>query len=219
MNIEKIKNIIFDFGGVVIDIDFQLSIDSYNRLGAKEFEKVYCQAKQTGIFDDLDKGICSPEEFTERVKQYLPQNVTKQQITDAWNDIIIGFPGKRISFLKKLKDHYFTIMLSNTNKIHYDVYIKDLRENFDCKNLNDLFCKAYLSFEIGMRKPDKEIFELVFNENNIKKDESLFIDDFKLNIEAAAALGIPSLWLKKGVDICDLFDGYKLKPEFLGEII
>jgi FMN phosphatase YigB (HAD superfamily) len=201
-----IKNIVFDFGGVIIDIDFWLSINAFINLGATNFEKVYSQSKQLQIFDDLDRGAINSDEFCRAMKSYLPITVTKQQIIDAWNAILIGIPEHRIQVLEAVRKHYRIFLLSNTNVIHYKVYIKELQEKYGYKDLSELFEKVYLSFKVKMRKPEKDFFKLVLKENGLIADETLFIDDSEQNLPPAVSLGMKTFLPKQGIDINELFD-------------
>jgi FMN phosphatase YigB (HAD superfamily) len=200
-----VKNIIFDFGGVIIDIDFWLSIDAFIKLGAKNFDEVYSQSRQSQIFDELDKGTISANEFCLAIKRYLPDNVSKQQIIDAWNAILIGIPEQRIRLLEAIRKHYRIFLLSNTNIIHYPEYIRHLHDEYGYKDLAELFEKVYLSFEVKMRKPDSAFFKLVLEENGLIPKETLFIDDSEQNLPPASALGMKTVFLKKGSDMSELF--------------
>ncbi len=207
------RNLIFDFGGVIIDIDFQRTINSFIALGATQFNEVYSKATQSGLFDKLDKGEVSEDDFVNGLRPWLPANTSRQQIIAAWNDIIIGIPERRIRLLESLKPNYRLFLLSNTNITHYNQYIPELKSNYGYDNLNGLFEEVFLSFKLGMRKPDRNIFDYVFSSMNIKKEETLFIDDSKHIIEAAQSYGIQAFWLKDGMDVTDLFADGKLKVE------
>jgi glucose-1-phosphatase len=213
MGDDRIKNLVFDFGGVIIDIDFQRTINAFIKLGAENFEENYSKASQSGIFDKLDKGTTSQKEFVDSLKSLLPSTIIDKDIIDAWNKIIVGVPEKRIRLLESLKKNYHTFLLSNTNIIHYDLYMPDIKRRYGYALLEDLFEGVYLSFRLGMRKPDREIFDFIFNTQNLEKQETLFIDDSIHIIDAARSYGIRSFWLRDGVDVCDLFENGKLIPE------
>ncbi len=209
--LNSIKNIIFDFGGVIIDIDFWLSIDAFVKLGAENFDEVYSQSSQSDIFDELDKGTISVDEFCGAMKKYLPSKVSKQQVIKAWNAILIGIPEHRIRLLENIRKQYRIFLLSNTNIIHYPEYIHELQQKYGYKDLSELFEKVYLSFEVNMRKPDSEFFEMVIKENGLQPEETLFIDDSEQNLPPAAALGMKTLFLPKGMDVSSFFDNGKLE--------
>jgi FMN phosphatase YigB (HAD superfamily) len=215
MGEDRIRNLIFDFGGVIIDIDFQRTINAFIKLGAENFEENYSKANQSGIFDELDKGKVSQKKFVDSLKPLLPSTVGDEDIINAWNEIIIGVPEKRIRLIESLKKNYHTFLLSNTNSIHYDLYMPEIKHRYGYALMEDLFEGVYLSFRLGMRKPNREIFDFIFTTQNLEKQETLFIDDSIHIIDAARSYGIRSFWLKDGMDVCDLFENGKLNPGLL----
>ncbi len=206
LNLKGIKNIIFDLGGVILNIDYQKTIDAFKILGIEDFEKRYSQAQQTKIFDDIETGRITPKEFIEGLRSLLGTNVTDEQIINAWNAMLLDFPEKRLKILTDLKDHYRVFLLSNTNEIHYRAYCKQLQDKFKVPNLSSYFEKEYYSHEIGLRKPDLELFQLVLSENNLNRTETIFIDDSIQHVIAADKLGIRARLLKKEEDLMGLFE-------------
>ena len=180
----KIKTIIFDFGDVFINLD---------KVGAMQnaltlFELDEFPEDLIAINTLYEQGLISSEEFIEFYTDNFPK-LSKETITEAWNFILKDFPEARLEFLKNLKkeNKYKLILLSNTNDIHIN-WVKDhvpFYEEF--KNCFDQF---YLSHEIYLRKPNADIYEFVLNQNNLKAEECLFIDDTKDNTDAASKLGI-----------------------------
>lgn len=204
----NIKNIIFDLGGVIINIDYHLTIDAFKKIGFDDFESVFSQAQQLGVFDLLDKGLVSHEDFRSYIRNLSSKTLTNNQIDDAWNAMLLDFPIERLKLLEKIKKQYRTFLLSNTNQIHCDVYTKDLQNTYGVNDLSHFFEKVYLSHEIHMRKPDSETFMLILNDNNLKPEETLFIDDTEQHIEGAKKVGIIThyLRLKEGETIENLFE-------------
>lgn len=204
----NIKNIIFDLGGVIINIDYHLTIDAFKKIGFDDFDSVFSQAQQLGVFDLLDKGLVSHEDFRSYIRNISGKPLTNNQIDGAWNAMLLDFPIKRLKLLESIKQQYRTFLLSNTNQIHCDVYTKDLQNTYGVKDLSHFFEKVYLSHEIHMRKPDSEAFMLILNENNLKPEETLFIDDTEQHIEGAKKVGIIThyLRLKDGEAIENLFE-------------
>ncbi len=209
---ENIKHIIFDLGGVVLNIDFTKTIKAFVDLGIADFDQVFSQYKQNRFFDSLDKGIISSANFYNEMYRFLPSEITKDRILSAWNAMLLDFPSDRIQLIKKLRNNYNLFLLSNTNSLHYTVYQEKLRIKEQLE-LEDLFDKTYFSFKIGMRKPDKEIFEYVLKENNIEAKECLFIDDSKEHIETAEKLGIQCIHLVNR-DLCSVFNTQDLSIIF-----
>lgn len=199
------KNIIFDLGGVILNIDYNLAVQSFEKLGLKKFDTHFSQAQQKELFDLYEKGLISSQEFRTQLKKQLNSNVTDQQIDDAWNSLLLDLPKERLSVLEKFKQTHRTFLLSNTNEIHILEFNTYLTKTFDIPNISGFFEKAYLSYEIGMRKPDAEIFEFVLSQNNLLPNETLFIDDSLQHIESANKLGIQTHWLKPETTILDLF--------------
>lgn len=215
MSDKIIKNIIFDFGGVIIDIDYWRSIKAFIDMGYDNFDKIYSQASQAEIFDKIDKGIISADEFRSELMKFFPPDTTVKMIDDAWNAIMLGIPEHRVRMLEKIRKNYRIMLMSNTNIIHYEQYIKELKEKFGYSDLSGLFEKVYLSFELGMRKPDKKFFNLILEENHLKPEETLFIDDSEQNLPPAQSLNLQTIFLNSGMDVTDLFENGLLKSSLL----
>jgi len=201
-----IKNIIFDFGGVIYDIDHQKTRKAFEGLGLPDFEKLYGHVVQTRLFEDLEVGAISADNFRSAIRVYLPKNITNVQIDKAWNELLLGFNLDRFTLLNKVKNNYRLFLLSNTNEIHYHQYINELRSINQLDEFTGFFEKLYFSHQIKMRKPNAEIFQFVLSENSLDPKETAFIDDFKLNITAAEMQGIHGIFLEPGNDITSLFN-------------
>ena len=199
------KNIIFDFGGVILNIDYTRSVEAFKKIGLDNFEKYYSQAEQKELFDNLETGRISPQDFRNELKRHLDGNYTDADIDKAWNAMLLDLPEERVQLLDSIRNKYRTFLLSNTNKIHHTAFSSSLKKKFNRDIFSELFEKAYFSHEINMRKPNAEIFELVLNENGLKKEETLFIDDSIQHIEGANKLGIQTIFLKKGESILSYF--------------
>lgn len=190
-----IKNIIFDLGNVILNIDTKLSEIEFKKHGFTNFGELYTLAAQSEIFDRLEVGAISTKDFYNEFRQVTKSELPDSIIEHCWNALIINYPSKRIELLKKLKPEYRTFILSNTNKIHYDFYTKLLTEKHEVSGLESLVDKAYFSHEINLKKPYKDIYEYVLSDSNLIPEETLFIDDNQDNIEAAKKLGIETIWL------------------------
>lgn len=200
-----IKNIIFDFGGVIYDIDHNRTKEAFANLGITNFEELYGHAVQTRLFEYFEIGKISPSDFRETIRKHLPKNTTDQEIDFAWNALLIGFKTERLELLQKAGEHYQIFLLSNTNQIHYQQYMEELKGQNRYESFTASFKKLYFSHQIGMRKPDAKIFDYVITDNQIKAEETVFIDDYDLNISAANRVGLNGLLLKPGQDLCALF--------------
>ncbi len=190
-----IKNIIFDLGGVLLDVDYDATIQAFKDQNVTDFDNFFTQAAQIKLFDRLDKGEISPQEFRDTLRQLSGVRIGDQQIDDAWNAMLGTFPEERMTLLKKVKTHYRIFLLSNTNAIHYPVYQKYMHDRFGMAGLEDLFEKQYLSYRIGMRKPDVEIFEYVMDDSESDPGETLFIDDSLQHVHGAEEAGLHALHL------------------------
>jgi putative hydrolase of the HAD superfamily len=203
---EGIKNIIFDLGGVILNVDFAITQQEFVKLGVKNINETFGQYHQIGFFDLFDRGEIDQNEFLAEASMLFPPSVTQQQIINAWNAMLFDLPAERFNLLKKLGKKYRLFLMSNTNIIHYLEYQKIIKETFGIDKLDDLFEKAYYSFLVGMRKPEDRFFNLILNENNLIAGETLFIDDTHTNTDAAEKLGINGYYLKQGEDILNLFE-------------
>lgn len=205
MNIQKnIKNIIFDLGGVILNIDYNLTSLAFKSLGMSDFDEFYSQSKQNNVFNDFEIGKLSSEEFRTYLQEYLPGK-SSREIDLAWNAMLLDLPQKRISLIKDLKENYRIFLLSNTNEIHVNKFTSYIDQKYGEGLFNSLFEKHYYSNEIGFRKPNKDAFKYVLTENGLKAEETLFIDDSIQHIEGAKQVGLKTIWLDKEKDITSLF--------------
>lgn len=191
-----IKNIIFDLGGVIIDIDYNLAATAFKKLGIVDFDNFYSKAKQSTLFDDFEKGVISNAEFRSNLRQYLSDTITDHQIDAAWNAMLKGIPSHRVDFLQKVAQKYRIFLLSNTNRIHIDAFTQYNDEKFGKGYFEGLFEYCYFSSDIAMRKPDAEIFDFVLSENGLLKEETIFIDDSIQHIQGASSTGLHAELLK-----------------------
>jgi len=190
MELKGIKNIIFDLGGVLLNLDFNLTKQAFIDLGITDFDEYYNKAKQTGLFDLFETGKISEQEFCEQLRELSGTLIPNNKIIDAWNAMLLNFPYQRKELVLSLKNHFSTVLLSNTNETHIRAFNKIIKEDIDEVSLMPLFDKVYYSNEIGLRKPSRAIFEFVLAQNNYKPEETLFLDDSIQHIEGAKKLGI-----------------------------
>ncbi len=202
---ESIENIIFDLGGVILNIDYQLTENAFKSLGLKDFDSMYTQAAQSGLFDIYEKGDCSTPYFINALLDFLPPNTSANKVVAAWNAMILDFPIQNLELLQKLKSNYRIFLLSNTNDIHLQAVNRALNKVSKEKNLDPFFEKTYYSFEMGMRKPDAEIFTKVCLENDLDLIKTLFIDDTERHILGAKSVGLNTHFLTPGKTILQLF--------------
>lgn len=206
----EIKNIIFDLGGVIINLDIPKTIEEFNKLSQKPFESIYTQLQQYPIFDAFDKGIISEVAFFNDLKDITETKASIEELKTAWDAMLLDFPAHRLEQISQLRKNYRLFLLSNTNETHIHTFEKDLFKQHGYHNLEPFFEKVYYSCRIGMRKPDKEIFDFVLNQNNLLASETLFIDDSPQHVEGAAKTGIQSLLLGKNQEFSVLLKQLKL---------
>lgn len=202
----NIRNIIFDLGGVLLNIDYQRTINAFKSLGVVNFDDLYNQAAQIKLFDHFDRGDVSAGEFRDALRRISGMSLSDEQIDSAWNAMLLDFPDARIKLLEGVRKNYRTFLLSNTNLIHYQVYMSYLKSRFGFADLGALFEKQYLSYEMGMRKPDREAFELIIKENDLHASETLFIDDSYQHVTGAVDVGLHAVYLDvEKMEVTDLF--------------
>jgi len=214
----NIKNIIFDFGTVIINIDMLGVKRKLNELGIVNTEEVHTHLFENDVYFNLEIGAITPEQFRNEVRSRTKTALSDAQIDDAWNAIILDIPVERVRMLEKIRHNYRTFLLSNTNQIHFDFYNAYFANTFGYQGLASLFEKAYFSHEMKVRKPDPEIYRMVLSDAGLLPEETLFIDDMEINIHAATALGIRGYFLKEGEDMVTLFNDGKLTVKTLNLI-
>lgn len=203
---DKIKNIIFDFGGVVFRIDERRTIDAFSQLFQCSGKQVLDYLFSNDLFLSFECGKITPDDFLSHLQSLAPQPVTKEQVLAAWNAILVGYPKEHIPLLLALKKKYRTFLLSNTNEIHTGEFGKIAqKQNLPISSNYDLFEKVWYSNELGMRKPNPDIFKYVLRDADIVPEETLFVDDLQENLDAAATLGIHTHRITKECGILDLF--------------
>ncbi len=212
---ENIRNIIFDLGGVLYNIDQRLSLEALKNLGLNDLDQFLLEAGREQVFERFDRGELSPGDFRQTLRKLSGLNVPDEQIDVAWNAMLLDFPEYRIDLLEGLRRHYRLFLLSNTNAIHYPHYQRYMQQTFGLDGLDHLFEKTYLSHQIGMRKPDAEVYEHIIKENELLPEETLFIDDTLEHVLGARKVGLKAVWLDLSkLKVKDLFNWrYQLRAE------
>ncbi len=191
----RIRNIILDFGGVIIDVDYGKVVQVFQQLGIADFETIYSKQRQSGLFDSFEKGLISETEFRATLRRYLPPGISDEEIDRAWNSMVGTIPQKRMNFLRELATHYRLYLLSNTNIIHTRTITRRLNQQYGEGNFERLFQRIYYSFQIGIRKPEEAVYRRVMQENKLSYQETLFIDDSEQHVEGARQAGLLALHL------------------------
>ncbi len=200
----SIKNILFDLGGIFMNIDYSLTEKAFIELGVLNFADLYTQHHATTLFEDLETGKITPEQFCDTFRTISKTVLSNQQIYKAWNAMLLDFPLERIEWLKQIKETYKVYLYSNTNKIHYDAFIKIVNETMNNDDFNSYFIKAYYSHECGFRKPYAASYTAILNEQHLLAEETVFIDDTLKNIEGAKQAGLQTIHLTYPKTVLDL---------------
>ncbi|MBI4649564.1 MAG: HAD family phosphatase [Bacteroidia bacterium] len=201
----NIKNIIFDFGGVIIDLDMERSFCAFKALGVPGFEIIKNQMSNRKLIISLEKGEITPEVFRNELRKLAGKQIPDNALNKAWNALLLDIPHERIALLEKLKKKYRIFLMSNSNKIHYDYYVSRLKEVHGYAHFEEIFEKAYFSFNTGLYKPDIKFYDLLVSEQNLIPFETLFIDDTLQNTESANKAGLNGYHLKEGETINSIF--------------
>jgi putative hydrolase of the HAD superfamily len=204
-SLDDIDAIIFDLGGVILNLDYDLTVNAFKRLGQSNFDKLYTQANQDKIFDSFETGQISSNQFIKYMLQFLPKSISQNDVVKAWNLMLLDLPKERIHLLNELKKTKRIFLFSNTNEIHFEAFKNQMEMEFGNRNLlEDTFEQTYFSHLEKVRKPNKEAFTKVINEQGLENHRTLFIDDSIQHIEGARKLGIRAIHLI-GFEIQDLF--------------
>lgn len=194
-----IKNIIFDLGGVLLDISMSRTREAFIASGVVNFDDYYQLSHSNALFLDLEKGLLTPAEFYNKFRVGTGLDLPDEKIRTNWNALLGTFRTSSIDFLDVLKEKYRLFLFSNTNQIHYEAFVRIFNEQFGRDGFNNYFEKAYYSHHMNQRKPDPASFLFIINENNLLAEETLFVDDSHANIIGAQEAGLQTLWLKDGM--------------------
>jgi len=195
---ENIKNIIFDYGNVIFEINFKITQEAFSQLGITDIDAFFAHKGHNSLFDDLEMSKISRTEFRDGIRTAANNPaLSDQQIDAAWNSLLIGVSKGNHDVLLEAKAKYRTFLLSNSNEIHYDWIVDHIEQQFGISNYDDLFEKAYFSQHMGLRKPNLNIFEQVIKDNNLNPVETLFIDDSPQHLEGAKKAGLNTLLMDK----------------------
>jgi len=194
---KPIRNIIFDLGNVIINIDPNLTLQKFREAGVVNFSDMYTIMRQTDVFDRLDTGKITIPEFRKAIRDFSNIDLTDELIDDAWCAMLLDFPEENVELLRKLAaEGYKLFLLSNTNELHINFYKKYMYQRFGRDLLEELFNRTYYSHEIGLRKPNSDVYEYVLKSENLDPSETLFIDDLEHNVIGARQTGIKAYHYK-----------------------
>jgi putative hydrolase of the HAD superfamily len=206
--VTPVKNIIFDLGGVLINLNYQLTRKAFENLGVANFNDLYTQHHANPLFEQLEVGAIEPEAFYEALREATGLTLSNDQLETAWNAMLLDFPIERLLWLDQIKNKYNIYLFSNTNAIHYKAFTSIYAQTAPIIGLNTdfnhFFKTAYYSHTLGQRKPELAAFEAVIQDAKLDPAQTLFIDDTISNIEGAQKVGLRTLYLSGGITVQDL---------------
>ncbi len=191
-----IDAIILDFGGVLYDIDYNAPARAFRDLGMTNFEEIYSQAAQTDLFDRLESGTIANDDFLKALQEYTPKGTTLEQVSDAWNVILLGLPKRRIDFVHRLNARYRMFLLSNTNAIHVAEFEQHIDAEMGLPYFRSAFEKVHFSNVLGRKKPYPETYLHVCALHGLEPARTLFIDDSIQHVKGALQAGLHAYHLE-----------------------
>ena len=206
VNLATVNTLIFDLGGVILDLSVETALGAFARLSGLGNHEVVRRFKESPGFDIYEKGLMTDSEFRDFIRETYEVKVSDEDIDRCWNAMLLSIPVEKLELLKILRNKYQVFLLSNTNEIHLH-YINNniLKPLTGDDNLDVYFHKAYYSQRMLKRKPEPEIFQQVLDENKLVASETLFLDDNTLNIESARKLGIQTVLITTRNQILEIF--------------
>ena len=204
-SLKNIKNIIFDLGGVIINIYPHKTYEAFN-MPANDSAKMSVYLHD--LFHQLEIGAIDTTDFITEAKKEWELPLTKQEICDGLNAMLGDIPSERIRAIENVKGKYNIFLLSNTNAIHYEGVMSRLEYSTQWTSFEHLFHKTYYSHLVGLRKPDPAIYQLVLDENELVPDETLFLDDLGENLKSAQSLGIRTIKVSERNSIVDILNDF-----------
>lgn len=201
-----IDSIIFDLGGVILNLRQANTIEAFSRLSSLDFNHIFALYCQDSLVDNYEMGQLSSEKFRDGIRELLQINCSDREIDDAWNAMLLDIPKERVETLKVLKAQKRTFLLSNTNEIHRLRFESIFQESYgqEFESLSALFEKTYFSYLMGDRKPNPSIFQRIIDEQNLSPAHTLFIDDNAEYIAGAKMVGLQTIHLTNGLNIQEL---------------
>ena len=208
MRTQGIRNVIFDLGGVLIDLDRERRYKEFETIGMKDSKEFLFSDEGVNHFNLFERGDIDASEFRAFLRTALPKDVSDEAIDKAWNSVLMGIPQYKLDMLLKLRERYVVYLLSNTNSIHWEWALAN-PFRYRGFRAEDFFEQEYLSFRLNACKPESAIFEQVIKDANIEPHETFFIDDIPENTAAAEKLGIKVYTPQPNEDWTFLFENEK----------
>ena len=201
---QPIRHIIFDLGGIFLNLDYHLTARAFRRIGVTQYDEVFSQHHANPLFEQLETGHLSNEDFFQSIRELTRLPLSNEQITDAWNAMLLDMPTERITWLQSVTQQYEVYLFSNTNAIHYACFENICRRDLGNINFNALFRFAGYSHQLGFRKPAADSFRQLLANLRLNAADTLFIDDTPGNIRGAQAAGLNTLFLPPPQHVLEL---------------
>ena len=197
---------VFDFGNVIINIDLELTFRAFAGLTFKSESRVQQLFTESDLWRKYETGFYSNDEFRDVIRQTLSYPLNDQEIDDAWNALLLDVPADRLAYIENLRYQYPVYLLSNTNAIHIDKCQQYFRSRHNLQDFRQMFTGVFLSYEMGLMKPDYKIYQQVLEETGFLAGEILFLDDNQDNIDAALDMGIKAVKINPPESFIPLLD-------------
>lgn len=208
MKIEKFEAIVFDFGNVIIDIEFENLFNGFAESSGKSVETIKSRFEDSQIIRKYESGFFEEDEFYEAIRQIVGYPYSDNEIVTIWNSLLLDIPTERMELIHRVRNKFTIALLSNTNEIHIKACSKIFKSKFDLSSINSAFDKTYLSYELGLWKPEPAIYQHVINDLQLPPNKILFFDDNPQNVESALNMGIQAIQVSDNYGIIDFFNEY-----------
>lgn len=192
---KQIKAIIFDLGGVIVDLDWDACVKNFKNIGIDQMDNLISTTLQRGFILEYELGLISSAEFRNEVRKHSTREIADNEIDFAWKSLVVSIPPEKLELLKELKKKYTILMLSNTNEMSFQKCVDEMF-NVNGNTINDYFDKCYLSYKMHQNKPNADIFETLLKDAGLKAAECLFLDDGEHNINTAKSLGMKTKFVE-----------------------
>lgn len=192
-----IKNLVFDFGGVIVSLDRDAAVRAFVQLGLADAEHILDKYHQTGIFLALEEGRLSEEEFRRQLGELCGRPLTYDEVQQAWLSFLSGLDHQQLDYLQQLRSHYRLFILSNTNP-YIGSWACSPQFTPEGRSLDTFFDGLFFSYRMGLTKPDPRIFRELVDQAGLNPEETLFVDDGAANIAAGQAAGLHTLLAENG---------------------
>jgi len=198
-----IRHIIFDLGNVLMKLDYTRTEKAFIDLGVNDFRRYFTLERSMPFFKRFEMGQMAPEVFYDGVREMTGLSAGNEQLKEAWNAMLVGFPAEWFAWLEKLAAKYPVYLFSNTNQVHFERVMEMSREQMQ-RPLNSYFTQAWFSHQVGVRKPDEEAYNTVLALGGLRAGDSLFIDDVLENVTGARKAGLQAIHLPPPLTVLDL---------------